>query len=100
MTPPRPDFDAGDLVVCVDDAPNPRRPAVPVDKLIRRGRTYRVEAVFLSKTKTRWGITLIGVQLPPPTVGFNAARFRKIDKADEGFTAWVRALNQKERTNV
>lgn len=88
----RPDYDAGDLVVCVDDTPNPK---FGVSKL-RRGAVYVVEKVEPpNRVDPRWGCRIAGVA-SLSREGFAADRFRKIDpKPPEFWTGEVEVENRE-----
>lgn len=81
------DFAPGDLVVCVDAGPNVR---------IAKGRHYVVVEVLQAPSgwedAGEWGIVVRGIHSGSECGGYLARRFRKIDKADEGFSAWMKAL--------
>ena len=82
----------GDVVVCVDDAPNSYWPAL---KLLEKGRLYRVTAVQVvgeGPDAGKVGFVLKGVPLSPRGGGCNARRFRKVLPADPAFIEQIRKL--------
>lgn len=97
----RPDYDVGDLVVCVDDrlimtggrcGPLPRSGSVyrAVD-IIRPGEVGRFGA-----RATGWGVCVEGcLNLP---CGYFAARFRKLDPKPPEF--WTREVEAEQRDEV
>jgi len=90
-------LDVGDLVVCIDNAPKKGviPPIVPVHHLLHRGRIYRVNLMGT----TRLGnptVGLEGVALPPPMMGFEPYRFRRIDPAEPEFIEMMRGLHTRE----
>ncbi len=98
----RPDFDVGDLVVCVDDGPS-RSPSFPGPVNITKGAVYRVCEVLPPGVFNRagyptsgWGAMLVGV-VEESGVGFCCTRFRKIDKASDDWAAEWEACKPKER---
>jgi hypothetical protein len=88
-------FAPGDMVVCVDA----RSPAFHVldgqcERNLRaflvEGRHYVVEGVL--EMYGQLGLQLVGQPRDIDTDCYQARRFRKIDKSDEGFAAWMRSL--------
>jgi hypothetical protein len=90
------DFAPGDVVVCVKADRHPKAKHWRLKSPLRRGAVYRVAAVFVS-IKGNVGLAIVGVEPVPPTIGFFADRFRKIDKADEGFATWMRTLREVQQ---
>ncbi|WP_143271661.1 hypothetical protein [Bradyrhizobium mercantei] len=90
-------FDVGDLVVCIDNGPKkgPIPPIVPIHHLLRKGRVYRVNFIGTSRRGTPT-VGLAGVALPPPMIGFEPYRFRKIDPAEPEFIEMMRSLRTRE----
>jgi len=90
------EFKPGDVVVCVNDAPcRCCNTAWPV----RVGSLHRVAAVGrgFNRPMRLWADALHLVGWPdmprhPAFHGVNAARFRHLPKADEQFTAEMRAI--------
>lgn len=86
------DFKPGDVVVCVDawtpSMPNGRAPAEYSE--LREGSMYRVRSLW---NDSRFGpcLTLNEVEARSVNGGFLCWRFRKLPKADEEFTASIRA---------
>lgn len=86
------DFKVGDVVVCVDDGRDMRgnlRAPVQRSKSLRRGHIYRIAWVGMTRARV-FGVKL----LDDPAAAFGAwaaDRFRKLPKADEQFTADMRA---------
>lgn len=90
----KPDFGPGDLVVCVDDGPHVIAGVMPRDS--RRGMVLRVGEISPPKNPrwSGWGFREVGRQ----SGGWRACyRFRKIDKADESFTAQIHACKPVSR---
>jgi hypothetical protein len=90
-------FDVGDLVVCIDNGPKKGwiRPIIPIHHLLHKGRIYRVNFIGTSS----WGkptVGLQGVALPPPMMGFDPDRFRRIDPAEPEFIEMIRGLRTRE----
>ena len=90
-------FDVGDLVVCIDNAPKKGviRPIVPVHHLLHRGRIYRVNFIGTNRLGNPT-VGLEGVALPPPMMGFEPYRFRRIDPAESEFIEMMRGLRTRE----
>jgi hypothetical protein len=68
---------------------------VRIHHLLYGGRVYRVNFIGT----TRWGkltVGLKGVALPPPMMGFEPYRFRRIDPAESGFIEMMRDLRTHE----
>lgn len=86
----KPDFGPGDLVVCVDVGEIIFAGFIHEggDRLVF-GRAYR--CVWLRDIEGFPACGLAEVRSKDRTGGFLALRFRKIDKADEQFTAQIRA---------
>jgi hypothetical protein len=89
-------FSVGDLVVCIDNKPKKGAigAIVPIHELIREGRVYRIDFIG----RSRFGkltLGLLGIELPPPMMGFAPYRFRKVKPADPDFVAAVRSLDPK-----
>ena len=94
----RPDFDVGDLVVCVDDGPDKKgkRP-----KWSYRGQVVRVVELTPPKGEdwSGWGFLADGDPDPALSKSWRACyRFRKIDKADDSFMEMLAACKPKELT--
>ncbi len=93
----KPDFGPGDLVVCVDDGPGRAGPALGVPSFLRKGLIYRVSKMNApgvpldGMRPASWHVVLLDTASAFPNLGYRAERFRKIDKADEQFTAQIRA---------
>lgn len=87
------DIQAGDIVVCVDNGRN-RFGYTP--SVLRLGAVYRVTRVMVSPPSLvdagAVGLSLAGIANPPRKLGYNASRFRKVTKADEGFSTWMHSL--------
>jgi hypothetical protein len=92
----RPDFDAGDLVVCVDDGPLVWKGSVFKSGVVR-GRVYRVDRVICDSVTREWGVLLTGIRSIGTTGAFYASRFRKIDRADDSFIQTLAACKPRER---
>lgn len=93
----RPDFDVGDLVVCVDDGPDKkgRKP-----KWSRRGQVVRVKRLTPPRGEDwrGWGFLADGDPDPALSKTWRACwRFRKIDKADDNWQAEWEACKPKEK---
>lgn len=88
MSEGRPDYDVGDLVVCVDDQPNGRGDPNP----LRFGTCYIVTAMWPPEQNwpAVWGVSVSNATMPPGLKGFIAAFFRKIDGAPEIFAQMLR----------
>lgn len=86
-------FKAGDVVACVDDTPCRCGRCPGVRFPTRRGGIYRVEAVDPPRFRGDiWGLVLVGVVANGVhNRAINIARFRHLPKADEQFTARIRA---------
>ena len=86
------DFQVGDVVVCVDARtpamPNSTAPAEHSE--LREGSMYRVRSLW---NDSCFGpcLTLNEVEARSVNGGFLCRRFRKLPKADEEFTASLRA---------
>lgn len=88
----RPDFDVGDLVVCVDDSP-----ASMGLFHYRRGMVLRVARMWPPETtkRNRWVFDEVGRH--PTERGHFASRFRKLDlKPPEFWTGEIEA-NQRDK---
>lgn len=87
------DIQAGDVVVCVDDAPPKWESGfvenASIDRLVLSA-YYRVEA---TQRDARLG-TRLGVKLRHVSGGWFAARFRKIRPADPEFIALVKRVKE------
>ena len=84
----KPDFDAGDVVECIDASPR-YGSTLPLS----RGALYRVERVQpkpINMPKA-WGVMLVGVRSRALTGSFWSDRFRKVRPASDWFTARIRA---------
>lgn len=79
-------FIAGDLVICIDDTPLPERTPRRGEPWVRAGRAYRVESVSTNAAGDH-GLLLVGIANWPPSAGWHAWRFRKIEPASDGFCA-------------
>lgn len=91
----RPDYDAGDLVVCVEtSAPeNYGRGLGRGGRHLQRDRVYRVIKI-LPHSRAMYGFVacLEGVRSGDETGGFDASRFRRIDpKPPEFWTGTIDA---------
>lgn len=91
----------GDLVVCVNTSPLPRNGPGNLLYLaaLKVGRCYTVS--WVGRTTPPEYLPIIrlagidhGARLG--IEGWHPERFRKIDKADEGFTAWMKAMRPKQ----
>ncbi len=93
----RPDFDVGDLVVCVDDGPCRYTGKLP--KTSRRGRAYRVVKMWPPEAMTHpiWAFDAEGDVISPTAPSRACYRFRKIDKASDDWAAEWEACKPKER---
>jgi hypothetical protein len=89
----RPDYDVGDLVVCVYVGPSPKS---ETPKELRQGAIYRVERLIYEPVQNLlvedWTVLLIGAHNPHSRYGYYCSRFRKIDAADETFARQMRAI--------
>lgn len=81
-------FQAGDLVLCVDDTPNPGRIIRRGEPWIKRGRAYRISATLTNEIG-QYGVTLVGLEHWPPAAGWHAWRFEKFEPASKGFQVTV-----------
>lgn len=81
-------FQPGDVVVCVDAVSPNRTGLVPTN--VKAGKTYRVTCCYVGVTGD-WAVTIANTLPRAGSAGFKAWRFRKIDAADEQFTAEMRA---------
>lgn len=80
-------FSVGDVVVCVDLSRKYR--TAPVR--LRLGAIYKVAATDFSRFDGEQALVLHGLPKLAGTVGFRAFRFRHLPKADDAFTAEMRA---------
>jgi hypothetical protein len=87
------DIQAGDVVVCVDVSQNPYSRYACDLKL---NGVYRVAAV-IPPVLSAPGVLLVGARSPHRRGAYIAWRFRKIQKADEGFATWMHSLRPRER---
>lgn len=87
----RPDYDAGDLVVCVDTTSESR--LIAATEMLSMGQIYRVAGIAWSPMTMTWDAILDGVcPERSDTGGFLASRFRRIDpKPPEFWTGTVSA---------
>jgi hypothetical protein len=91
--PSAPDYDAGDLVVCVNDDPLPGRSTKP--KGITLGHKYIVERVFVfgegcvEAVQGHYGVKIVGVPNRNDLSGFVPFRFRRIDGAPDIFACML-----------
>jgi hypothetical protein len=86
----KPDFGPGDLVVCVDDGLHPVALRPPIKS--RKGQVVRVMSMHFWENASELGFLAFGdSDLERLGVTRACYRFRKIDKADEQFTAQIRA---------
>ena len=99
----RPDYDVGDLVVCVDDGPSRALPAMGEPSGLHLGRVYRVLEALPPDSVSRcgryrflnWAVYVSGAK-PPLNIPYHAPRFRKLNpKPPEFFTGTIEA-NQRE----
>ena len=86
-------FRPGDLVVCVDDAPCRCKNCGGEPWPTRRGGIYRVEGMDPPLHRGDiWGVIIVGIPASPGHQrALNPKRFRLLPKADETFTAQIRA---------
>jgi len=84
----RPDYDVGDVVVCVRMDSNP----------IMIGKVYRAKEFLPPDSDGDIGVRLFGVRPNTWRGAFAANRFRKIDAADEAFTRQMRAIKPAKVT--
>lgn len=85
------DFKPGDVVVCVDDS-SARHTGGPVP--FRRGDLLRVAKAKLHPVSYVFSLGFVGLEWPGKPglhAAYHADRFRKLPKADEEFTASIRA---------
>jgi len=88
-------FSTGDLVVCVNDTPlngytPPRVYAWP-----KVGRAYRIDDAVSSTCgsgKIEYGVVIWEIPHQPPSQGWYAWRFRRIERADDCFVSVLRTL--------
>jgi hypothetical protein len=89
-------FAPGDVVVRVKyDGPDPsgnstKRVPIAPGEAPPIGRTFRVTKVVTSNGEV--GLVVPGYPSRHPTKAWHHLLFRKIDKSDEGFAAWMRSL--------
>lgn len=84
-----PDYDAGDLVLCLE--------AGPVSSPLRLGQVYRCESLIPPEHLTNkvWGAVLTAPPPPYPFIAFAAALFRRVDpKPLEFFTGVVTKIRE------
>lgn len=90
------DIQAGDVVVCVDDGPDPTVPLGRPCILIKARNHYRVERVWVSthyQTAIKYVVLkLAGVPSETVSGGYGVWRFRKVKPATEEFTARIKAI--------
>lgn len=91
---------ANDVVVCIDDSPNP----LLGSSLVKRGNLYRVTGLAPPKpcahcgfTEDSPGVHLQGIQLPHPW-GHCDRRFEKLLPAEPCFTEALRSFVAPEPT--
>lgn len=91
----KPDYDAGDLVECIDASP---RNGLATG--VRLGAMYRVERVQPKPIDMphSWGVILVGIRSLASSGSFWADRFRKVRKADDSFTSRIRACKPINRS--
>ena len=97
-----PDYDAGDLVVCVDVVPRVGCHAFNVIDLARLnvGKVYRVSRLGISSYGDVF-CTLVEVQnVHPLLVGFMACRFRKVDPLPDALTSLLASKPVRERIDA
>lgn len=83
-------FRIGDVVVCVDDSPCRAPHLLGLPFAFKRGTVKKISYVCLDG---RGKVAIRFTDGPEPIgPGFVAERFRKIQKADNAFTAQMRAL--------
>lgn len=87
-------FSAGDMVVCIDDEPVPGKIVRSGEPWLRAGRAYRIASVSSCSMTGNHGVMLRGLDITAPAVGWHAWRFRKIEAADEKFSAHLLAIKQ------
>lgn len=86
------DYDVGDIVVCVDDSPSPEWGPTR----IKIGRFYRVRRIGPNAPNSL--VNKVGPSVwveevePHSPAGFGWFRFRKLPKADDEFTEYMRSM--------
>lgn len=96
------DIQAGDIVVCLDNSPRATSGPDNLKELaqIRVGALYRIASVEVSprgKVAIRPCGVVFGVQPNGFRRGFRAERFRKVTKADQGFSTWMKSLKPTDK---
>ena len=93
-----PDYSVGDLVVCVNDTPNPTYGV----RTVRCGQIYRVEKFDIVRPNALLGegmnVYLVGVPgVGPAKVGHHIARFRKVDPLPAALTELLATTPVREQ---
>ena len=97
-----PDYDAGDLVVCVDDVPRVGcHPFNVIDLAqLNVGKVYRVSRLGILRDGDVF-CTLVEVQnVHPLLFGFFASRFRKVDPLPDALTSLLASKPVRERIDA
>lgn len=89
----RPDYDAGDLVVCVDASPR----SWSRGNLLKRCGIYRIRSIYFWKDN-EWAAVL-EERLDAPE-GFLAVRFRKVDPLPDALTSLLASKSVRERIDA
>lgn len=87
-------FAPGDVVVCVNAE---QCPCYVGTTRVRMGAIYRITAARVMKSLAGEDTSCVRLDRDNPRIGaqlgwYAETRFRKIDKSDEGFAAWMRSL--------
>ncbi len=87
----RPDYDAGDLVVCVENAPFVSGKFAP-------GVVYVVKEVRPSRTRPGfYSALIVGIPPNPGAYGWKAEHFRRLDpKPPENFAGEIETVREDE----
>jgi hypothetical protein len=95
MAGEHPDYEAGDLLVCIDDSLNPLGVC-----LVVKGNLYRCAAVIVDEPNAPqdafhgpWATLIVGF---PNNYAFAPWRFKKVEPADDQFTSWIRTLQRED----
>jgi len=88
----RPDYDAGDLIVCTHLKPSSVRGPVPIVV----GKVYQAQEVL--RAVSGWGVRLRGYDYPAGIRGHYAECFRKIDPKPPEF--WTGGIEVETREGV
>ena len=88
------DFAPGDLVVCVNAE---QCPCYVGTTRVRKGSVYRISAARVLKSLAGKDTACVRLDRDNPRIGaqlgwYAETRFRKINKSDEGFAAWMRSM--------